>query len=153
MHVKSLVSRIFLCCLLFTYTASSEPQEIPEETFTMACIAVAAYYEKTEDRSCDGLLKPKVLYSEFIERGGLYLGLYYGGSRYIVINVELLGNPELYNKVLLHEVVHYVEWFTGGSYGVCQSEELARLTTSIFFDEEYTDDWKKRYNCDNDANE
>lgn len=108
--------------------------------------------------SCEGLERPGVLYSEMrsIRGGSRTYGLFYRGSKYVVINVKTLkqkvSTPSLgvvtqADLTIYHEALHYISTNNDRGIARCFSEEISRRGTDSYAGRPYDPAWETWYNC------
>lgn len=127
--------RPLLVLLLLLIPGCVEAPALPEPTkFEYVCEQIANIYPST---SCEGLEEPTVIKTELIGFFGL-AGAYVGGETFIFVNPSY---PE-YERVILHEMAHYVMFNVTTLRDRCLSEEVAR-----FVDGDENEDWRIQYRC------
>ena len=99
--------------------------ELSTEIATKAFLDACKVLEKTTDYRCKPGLTPAAALSAELAEGNW--GIYVGGGRVVYINEKLVGpHFDVYAYgVLVHEMVHYISYWSGFGTTNCEDEALA----------------------------
>lgn len=142
---------LLLCTYGLTAAIASDSRSVREEVDADVWSYACEYMRVFHDTSCKGLKPPRILYSEFrwTNNGKANIrmrGIYWHGSKYITLNIKLLGKVEA-RSVMLHESVHYIIDNNKLAVDSCRNEEIARQAHHSFDKTPYSDEWKRWYGC------
>jgi len=132
--------QILCVAALLSACGTIAPDPVPPTPYERVCAVL----------DCSELDEPVLVISHIVGHhkanilGGLR-GLHYLGERYVFVKAGMTRAEKLETSV--HEILHYVGLHRYRIDNGCESEEFARMWTSIILDTPFDDTWKERYGC------